>query len=334
MDADLCLALAYPERVAQRRGTGDSYLLASGRAARVTEPGMRSDFVVAADLGGSDGATEDTIFAALPFDASHFQGPLREQVSELRSAQFDATSGRLVSSVEQRYGALVLNRRSAPPDPAARTTACLEQVRRRGLAALDFEFDARNLCARVNLLRGIPECSLPDTPWPDMSEAALLTQLELWLGPALAEVDSISALAKLKALEPLRALLPWPLPARLDEWAPARWPLPSGDTAAVDYTGERPLLAAKLQTLFGLMETPRVARGQVPVTLQLLSPAGKPLQITQDLGHFWRVGYHEVQKEMKGRYPRHPWPDDPLTATATRLTKKQFARAESAPPRR
>lgn len=157
--------------------------------------------------------------------------------------------------------------------------------------------------------------------WPDVSDASLLASLETWLAPWLGRITRREQLAKLDLRGALHALLDWAGQRRLDELAPTHLAVPSGSRIALDYSSGAPALAVRLQEVFGLMESPRVAGGRVPVTLELLSPARRPVQVTRDLASFWARGYHDVRKELKGRYPKHYWPDDPLEATATRRVR-------------
>ena len=169
----------------------------------------------------------------------------------------------------------------------------------------------------MSLLRAVDG----DGGWPDVSQAGLLATLDQWLGPWLDGVNLLQDLKKLDLKKILAALLPWDRQQRLDELAPVRLKVPSGSSIAIDYMQSPPVLAVKLQEMFGCEQTPTVAGGRVPLLVHLLSPAGRPLQITQDLAGFWRSSYEQVRKDMKGRYPKHPWPDDPLTATPTRNTR-------------
>ena len=156
-----------------------------------------------------------------------------------------------------------------------------------------------------------------------MSDEALMDSLEEWLAPYVTGVRRLQDFQELDLKSILSAHLAWPLPLELERLAPERLPVPSGSSIAIDYTQQPPVLAVKLQEMFGCEDTPSVAEGRIPLQVHLLSPAGRPLQVTQDLASFWRNGYHEVKRDMKGRYPKHPWPDDPLDAKATRHTRKR-----------
>jgi ATP-dependent helicase HrpB len=193
----------------------------------------------------------------------------------------------------------------------------IEYLRSEDLKPLPWNVDLRQWCARVALLRSLD----PDARWPDVSPQGLSDRLDDWLGPWLDPVSSLLSLAKLDLQAILSAQLSWEKQQELQRLAPSRFEVPSGSSIRIDYTASPPVLAVKLQEMFGCEQTPSVAGGRVALLVHLLSPAGRPLQITQDLAGFWRSSYHDVKREMKGRYPKHPWPDDPLLAVATRHTK-------------
>ena len=199
----------------------------------------------------------------------------------------------------------------------ARRQALIEYLREEELKPLSWNAEQRQWCARVNLLRSIET----QQSWPDVSQEGLLVNLNDWLGPYLDPVTLLQDFGKLDLKTILEALLSWDQKQRLENLAPTRLAVPSGSAIRIDYTASPPVLAVKLQEMFGCEHTPTVAGGKVALLVHLLSPAGRPLQITQDLAGFWRSSYHDVKKEMKGRYPKHPWPDDPLVAIATRYTK-------------
>ena len=197
-------------------------------------------------------------------------------------------------------------------------------IRDQGLRVLPWDEPARQWLARVRLLH-----QTWGDPWPDLSDTWLLDELENWLAPHLGTCTDLRQLSAARLADALRCLLPYPLLRRLEQLAPAQWQAPSGRSHPIVYDAEGgPFVAAKLQEFFGCEDTPHIADGRVPLTLHLLSPAGRPLQITRDLGHFWRNGYPQVRAEMRGRYPRHPWPDDPLAAQATARTNRQLARGK------
>jgi ATP-dependent helicase HrpB len=226
-----------------------------------------------------------------------------------------------VASHERRLGALTLeNRALAKPDPQAVTTAMLEGIRALSIAALPWDRDTREWQARVMFVRALP--AERDAGWPDVSDAALATSLESWLGSWLAGMSRADHLARLDLRGALQALLDWKLRQRLDALAPMHLEVPSGSRIRLDYqAGDIPALAVRLQEVFGWGETPRIGGGAVAVLLKLLSPAQRPVQVTRDLASFWRGGYQEVRKELKGRYPKHYWPEDPLQAQARRGTR-------------
>jgi ATP-dependent helicase HrpB len=219
---------------------------------------------------------------------------------------------------ERRFGALTLERRQVPAKADDALPALLAAVRDLGVDVLPWSDHARNLRLRLQSLRDwCPELGLPD-----VSDRALLATLEEWLGPYLSGKSRLDALSAAELGEALGAMLDYDLRRALDEQAPESIRVPSGQSRRLDYVpGQSPVLAVKLQELFGLADTPRIARGRVAVTLHLLSPAQRPIQVTQDLKGFWERTYPEVKKELKGRYPRHPWPDDPWSATPTARAK-------------
>jgi ATP-dependent helicase HrpB len=313
------VALAYPDRVAQRRpGEAPRYLLRNGRGARLVsaQPLGRSTFLAVADLDGDP--SESRIWLAAPLDEPALRAAAGAQVVTLREVHWDDATERVRAAEVERLGALVLKERPlrdvGPDDYRA---ALLDAVRQRGVAALHWRDADTHLRQRLAFAaRHI------GAPYPEVSDAALLGRVDEWLGPALGAARRWSDLAALALGDALLALLPWAARERLDRIAPTHIPVPSGSRIRVEYTDvEHPVLAVKLQECFGLTETPRLADGRVPVTLHLLSPAGRPVQVTQDLASFWRHGYFEVRKDLKGRYPRHPWPDNPLEAQATRRAK-------------
>ncbi|UVM55300.1 ATP-dependent helicase HrpB [Pseudomonas sp. B21-012] len=319
------LALAYPDRVAQqRRAGGAEYRLANGRAALFGEADalMKHSWLVIADLGSRQGQREERIYLAADFDPALFDGVLAEQVRSLDILDWDERENVLRAERQRKVGELVLSREPLTGlDEDARARALLELVRRKGLELLPWTPELRQWQARVALLRQLDLASRGESEWPDLSDAALLANLSEWLQPYLGKVTRLSHFAQLDLASILRNLLPWPLPQRLDEQAPVHLSVPSGSNIRLDYSETPPILAVRLQELFGLAETPRIAQGRQQVLLHLLSPARRPVQVTQDLANFWRSTYAEVKKDLKGRYPKHYWPDDPLVAEATARAK-------------
>jgi ATP-dependent helicase HrpB len=234
------------------------------------------------------------------------------------SDEIEWTSGAIVARRIERLGAIELS--TAPlrnPDPPRVQAAVRAGLRRQSLTALTWTDAARDLRARLGFLHAV----LGD-PWPAVDDAALLERVDEWLD--ISAVRRTSDLGRIDVLTGLRRLLPWPAATRLDELAPERLTLPSGSRVRITYDGaESPVVAVKLQEVFGVTQTPALADGRVPIVLHLLSPAGRPVAITADLASFWRQGYPQVRADLRARYPKHPWPDDPLTAEATARTNRR-----------
>nr|WP_234009223.1 ATP-dependent helicase C-terminal domain-containing protein [Deinococcus sp. NW-56] len=265
------------------------------------------------------GTGEGRIYLAAPLDPAALEARAEWQ----DAVRWDARTGALVAARERRVGALVLDSRPLRDLPHGERVAALAgAIRAEGLHLLTFSPEAEQLRARVESLRQWR----PDEDWPDLSDSGLLETLEGWLGPSLTGVRTRDELGRVNLLPALQALLPWPLPARLDDLAPTHLPVPSGSRVRLAYRpdGSPPILAVKLQELFGLAETPAVNGGRTPVLLHLLSPAGRPVQVTQDLRSFWNSSYFEVRKDLRGRYPKHPWPDDPWSHVPTGATKRRL----------
>ena len=310
------LALAYPDRVAQQRKPGGAeYRLANGRAALFSEVDglMKQPWLVIADLGSRQGQREERIYLAAEFDPALLEGVLSEQVSVVDQLDWDEREGVLRAERQRKVGELVLSREPLTGlDEAARTQALINLVRRKGLELLPWTPELRQWQARVALLRQLDLQIQGHSEWPDVSDAALLAGLEDWLGPYLGRVSRLSHFASLDLSSIVHNMLKWPLPQRLDELAPHHIKVPSGSSVRLDYSEQPPILAVRLQELFGLADTPRIAGGRQVVKLHLLSPARRPVQVTQDLANFWRSTYAEVKKDLKGRYPKlfhklDPW---------------------------
>jgi ATP-dependent helicase HrpB len=319
------LALAYPDRVAQQRREGSAeYRLANGRAALFAEVDalMKCPWLVIADLGSRQGQREERIYLAAEFEPALLDDVLAEQVERVDILDWDEREQVLRAERQIKVGELVLSREPLPGlDDEARARALIGLVRRKGLNLLSWTPELRQWQARVALLRQLDLDKDGQSEWPDLGDEALLASLEDWLQPYLGKVSRLSHFAALDLSSILRNLLPWPLPQRLDEWAPAHLAVPSGSNIRLDYSENPPIFAVRLQELFGLADTPRIAQGRQQVKLHLLSPARRPVQVTQDLANFWRTTYAEVKKDLKGRYPKHYWPDDPLVAEATARAK-------------
>ncbi|MEU5719771.1 ATP-dependent helicase HrpB [Streptomyces sp. NPDC020403] len=319
--AGLVAALAFPERVARARG-GGAFLMASGTGA---EPGDGSGLrsapwlaVAVADRPAHAASARVRLAAVIDEDTARLAaGHLEFSGEEVRWVDGD-----VVARSVERLGAVELSARALrQPAPGLVREALLEGLRREGLGLLRWTRDSEQLRLRLAFLHRVL-----GAPWPDVSDAALSARTEEWLEPELSRARRRTDLARIDAGQALRRLLPWSTgdAARLDELAPERIEVPSGSKVRVEYGGEQPVLAVKLQELFGLRETPRVAG--VPVLVHLLSPAGRPAAVTADLASFWQDGYKAVRAELRGRYPKHPWPEDPATVAATRFTSARLRR--------
>jgi len=314
----LLLAYAYPDRIGRaREGGGGRYLLSGGRgAAFATATALaRSEFIVVASLDAGD--REARIQLAASLDRNLLEAHFAAAVEETSGVHWDARAGAVAARRIRRIGALVLGDEPLRGvDPSASLAAMLEGIRSLGLDCLPWTRDLEQWRARVALVR---EHDPRDRDaWPDTSDEGLLRSLESWLAPWLDGIARREQLGRVDLRGALHGLLDWNAQRRLDELAPTHLVVPSSSRLALDYTGGTPSLAVRLQEVFGLMESPSVVQGRVPVTLELLSPARRPVQVTRDLASFWARGYHEVKKELKGRYPKHYWPDDPRDAVATR----------------
>ena len=311
-DCGILLAFAYPDRIGRRRPDG-RYLLSGGRGAVLPEnqPLSRSEFLVAAEL--DDAGADGLIRLAAPLDGDWMRA-LERFIRRETEVRWDAESRAVRARERLRIGAVTLRETpAANPDPDAVAEALLAGVRESGLELLPWTRETRQFCQRAQFMRRL------DPSWPDFSEEALRDTLPEWLGPHVAGMRSAADLQRLDLRAALASRLTWEQRRWLDEWAPTHLTVPSGSRLPVDYSDpEGPVLAVRLQELFGLAETPRIAGGRVPVTLHLLSPAMRPVQVTRDLASFWRTTYAEVRKELKGRYPKHDWPEDPLAASPSR----------------
>jgi ATP-dependent helicase HrpB len=313
------VSLAYPDRIGRRRcTTGGRYLLASGRGAMLpdADPLANAELIVAPQLDA--GQAEGRIHLAAALSADELRVLHGARVTTVQQVIWDAGRGMVRAEAVERLGALTLAARPLPaPDPAAVAAALCGGIRAAGIGALNWTAPARQLQARVAFLRRHD----PAGDWPDFGDDALRNGLEEWLGPWLAGMTRLEDIRRLDLVEVLQGRLGWQRRQRLDRLAPEHLQVPSGARRRLDYTADPPVLAVKLQEMFGLTDTPRVCEGRVPVMLHLLSPAQRPVQVTQDLAGFWARGYPEVRKELRGRYPKPPWPDDPWNALPTARTK-------------
>ncbi len=312
---------AYPDRIAQRRPEGEGrYLLSQGRGVRLPRESLLGThpFLVAVHLDSGERA-EGTIHMAEPVTEERIRHEMGGHIRTIRQVEWSRQEGRVMAVLTERLGALTL---SATPLPASdeEVVPVLCDAIRSGAAPLAFGREVRQLQGRIALVRRVS----PDAGLPDCSDEALMAALEIWLSPWLPGVRTAEQLGRVPLSGALRALLSRAQINRLDRDAPAAMTVPSGRTIPLDYTaGDAPVLAVKLQEMFGLAVTPAVAGGRVPVLLHLLSPAGRPVQITRDLKGFWETGYPLVKKELQGRYPKHPWPEDPWNAPPTHRTSRR-----------
>ncbi len=317
------LALAYPDRIAQRQASeGSRYRLVNGRGARFTGPNSMDGepFLVVADLDG--GTPWARINLAAPITREEVESLYRDQLVVEESVTWDDRSGSIRASRRRKLGAVVTNEEAiAQPDEGQLIEAILHGIHQAGLDALPFTKELREWQARVRWVREIAD---PRSDWPDVTIETLLKTLDTWLSPYLTGITTLDRVKRLDLTPPLHALLTYEQQRRLDQLAPTHFLVPSGSRLRIDYAQrEIPVLAVRLQEMFGCQETPRVAGGKIPVMLHLLSPAGRPVQVTQDLAGFWKRGYHEVRKELRGRYPKHHWPEDPLNSMPTTKPKRR-----------
>jgi ATP-dependent helicase HrpB len=313
------LLRAFPDRVAKRReeGTG-RFILCQGRGVRLPSTSLltKSPFIIAARVDAGE-KVEGMVHLAEPVDEDLLREELSESIESIRRVEWDKREGRIIATLEEKLGALQLSARSFAPKEEEVAPLLCEAVRS-GSARIVFSEEARQLLGRVSLVKR----TFPAENWPDLSETRLLSAPEEWLMTWLKGIRTREQLAALDLLPPLRARLSGEQRRLLNEKAPASLPVPSGHRVTLDYgAGDIPILAVKLQEMFGLADTPKITGGRVKVLLHLLSPARKPVQVTQDLKGFWDSGYQQVKKELKGRYPKHPWPDDPWKAIPTRQAK-------------
>jgi ATP-dependent helicase HrpB len=322
------LASAYPDRIARRRGDSDTdYQLANGRSASLAAgDGLaHEEWLAVAEIGGQSGSSADRIYNAIALNPNCFDGILSSLVRDEQRVEWDARQERFKAQRLTLVGCIeIASEPLEQVSSADRAMALLGVVRRKGLDMLPWNEPLKQWRSRVQLMRRV-NASSAENPWPDLGDERLLATLEDWLLPYLDDVTRLEDFRKLDLKTILHAQLSWPLPLELERLAPERLSVPSGSSVTVDYAQDPPVLAVKLQEMFGCEDTPTVAGGRVPLQVHLLSPAQRPLQVTQDLAGFWRTGYPQVKKEMKGRYPKHPWPDDPLAAKATAHTRNRAA---------
>ncbi|EHC7288006.1 ATP-dependent helicase HrpB [Vibrio parahaemolyticus] len=320
----LVLSLAFPDRIAQQRANQfGRFALANGHGAECRPDDMLGgcEYLVAIDLMRSH-SNSSQIHLACELDVNILQTTFDSLFSTEEVVDWDEKKGRLVAEKQRKLGQLVIERVSLPnPGKEKMTQALLTYVRRQGLSSLNWTPAAESLLERIR-------CAvdwLPEQAWPMFDEVSLLDSLDEWLEPYMTSVASVKDLSKINLVEALNARLGWPLNQHLDEWLPEHYQLPTGTKKRIRYQHvHEPVLSVRMQEVFGESTSPTVAIGRKRLVLELLSPAQRPLQVTSDLAAFWNGSYKDVQKEMKGRYPKHVWPDDPANHVATTKTKRQL----------
>jgi ATP-dependent helicase HrpB len=311
---------AYPERIALSKQSNGDYLLVSGRGAQLEKQSSlrRFRWLAVTDLHQNERG-ETRIRQAVPLNDKWLAERLKN-TDWVMEVFWEHTTQRVQAQRVKRLGAVELQSERLAPDPDRALEVICAQISREGEKLLAWSRADEQFLQRVALLH-----RTLGAPWPALNRQQLLQSPATWLVPFLHDIKTAEQLKRVNLLPALRNLLDWQLARQLDQLAPERLPVPSGESMRLDYQAEGPVLAVKLQQLFGLAQTPSVCRGLVPLRLQLLSPAGRPLAVTSDLRSFWNQVYPEVQKEMKGRYPKHPWPDDPWQASPTRKLKNALS---------
>jgi ATP-dependent helicase HrpB len=320
--AGAVLSLGFPDRVAKRRG--EAWLMANGRAVTVPpeSPLASSEWIVVADASGSAAGARLLLGAAI--DEAAVLRLLADRIEQRPVFAYDPATTGIIAETQRRLGAITLARQPVErPDPQAVREALIRAVSERGLGLLPWGELATGLRARVGFARQ------QGAALPALDDAALLAGLADWLGPALHGVRRLSGLSDAVLADALAGLLDWPQRQLLDRWAPLRLETPAGSSHGIDYAAEGgPAVEVRVQALFGLSRHPMLAEGRAPLTLRLTSPAGRPIQVTRDLPGFWAGSWADVRKELKGRYPKHPWPENPLEAPATLHTKRFGTRGQ------
>lgn len=316
------LARAFADRIARRRGQEGRYQLANGMGAMLDadDASGRHEWLIAPLLLQGSAAPDARILLALPLDIEALMQACPELLQQSDTIEWDETQGTLKALRRSRIGQLTVKVQPlAKPSEEELHQAMLNGIRDKGLSVLNWTSEAEQFRLRL-------QCAanwLPEYDWPAVDEDSLLASLETWLLPHMSGVHSLRALKALNVGQALRGLLDWSMLQRLDSELPAHYTVPTGSRIAIRYHEDNPpVLAVRMQEMFGEAKTPTIAQGRVPLVLELLSPAQRPLQVTSDLSAFWQGSYREVQKEMKGRYPKHVWPDDPANTAPTRRTKK------------
>lgn len=320
----IILAEAYPDRIAQRRSGGDGqFLLSNGRGAALplTDPMAAEDYLAVADLDGDK--REARIFLAVPISRQEIEGEFADRLEVRDLVAWDSREKAVLARRQLRFGELVLrDERLAAPEGQQVIAALLVGIRQAGIAVLPWTREIDNWRARVTFMRQVQG---PAAGWPDLSDDALLRDLDDWLAPLLGGVKRLAELSQIDLGSALRSRLDWEQQQRLEKLAPTHIVVPSGSRLPIEYGPDGPVLSVRVQEMFGSDATPTVAGGAIKIRLQLLSPAGRPMQVTSDLAGFWSTSYRSVRSEMRGRYPKHPWPEDPRTAEPTNRAKRRPA---------
>ena len=315
------LAFAFPDRVARNRANG-SFVLANGRGAALdqTTALSRAPYIAVAELTGT--AMQGRILLAAPMTQVEIEAHFADQIETADEVSFDRGAMALRARRRKTLHAITLSETPLALEPSAESARVLaDGLIAAGLDQLPWSKPVKQWRDRVMFLRAA-EGAASENPWPDLSDDALATQCEAWLIPALLDKTSLKAFSASDLSDALQALVPWALRARLDREAPTHFEAPTGTQLAIDYeAAQGPTIAVRLQELFGLTTHPSIARGAIPLVLELLSPAHRPVQVTRDLPGFWRGSYAGVRSDLRGRYPRHPWPEDPASAMPTRRVK-------------
>jgi ATP-dependent helicase HrpB len=315
------LAFAFPDRIARNRGNG-SFLLANGRGASVEQTSAlaRASYLAVAELTGT--AAQGRILLAAPITLTEIEARFADQITTADEISFDRSAMALRARRKRTLHAITLSEAPLALTPSAETARVLaDGLIAAGFDKLPWSKAARQWRDRVMFLRKA-ERGRVENPWPDLSDDALAARREDWLAPALYDKAALKDLSAGDLSDALMTLLPWDLRARLEREAPTHFEAPTGTALAIDYEAEQgPTIAVRLQELFGLNTHPSIAGGKVPLVLELLSPAHRPVQVTRDLPGFWTGSYSAVRSDLRGRYPRHPWPDDPASALPTRRAK-------------
>lgn len=317
LSTGVLLAFAFPDRIAKNRGNG-SFVLANGRGAAVEQASSlaRAPYLAVGELTGT--AAQGRILLAAPITLAEIERHFGDQISDADEVSFDRAAMALRARRRRGLHAITLSEAPIALKPSEETARVLaEGLVAAGLDRLPWSKALQQWRGRVMFLR-----KAEGDPWPDLSDDGLAAQREAWLVPALFDKTGLKDVTASDLSDAVMNLLPWDLRTRLDREAPTHFEAPTGSHLPIDYEAEQgPTIAVRLQELFGLTTHPSVAGGAVPLVLELLSPAHRPVQVTRDLPGFWRGSYAGVRADLRGRYPRHPWPEDPASAQPTRRAK-------------